>query len=154
MYCLKEELPIKSAAEKLWQLCENAYEHGSPWSLEQFSVDLQQEVTDYLVKIEEDEWQGFISYQQILDEVDISHIVVQKKLQGMGVGSQLLDQAIQLFKEQGIKTVFLEVRAFNYAAQQLYLKKNFETLSRRKKYYTRPVEDGIVMCLKIKEVEQ
>jgi ribosomal-protein-alanine N-acetyltransferase len=154
MYYSKKELPIETAAENLWQLCEKSYQHKSPWTKEQFDVDLTQELTDYCVWIEANQWKGFISYQKILDEIEISHVVIHQKFQGEGLGSQLLDHAILLFKEQGINSVFLEVRESNEGARRLYERKGFGLLNRRKNYYTRPKEDGLVMCLTIKEVKQ
>ncbi|MGX7262859.1 ribosomal protein S18-alanine N-acetyltransferase [Enterococcus crotali] len=154
MYYSKKNLPTEQPAEKLWSISEQSYDHGSPWSKEQFGVDLTQKTSDYLVLIQENHWIGFISYQLILDEAELTHVVIHKEFQQKGYGSRLLDQLHQRFIEQGVCQVFLEVRESNLNAQKLYEKKGFRTINRRKNYYSHPKEDGIVMCLKVKEVNQ
>ncbi|MGX7245728.1 ribosomal protein S18-alanine N-acetyltransferase [Enterococcus quebecensis] len=154
MYYLKGNIPSKDPAAPLWCLSEESYLHGSPWSLKQFEVDLAQEKSEYLVLIEENQWIGFISYHWVLDEVDITHVVIHKEFQQQGYGSKMIDQLIKQIGEKKISQAFLEVRVSNLNAQKLYEKKGFKTINRRKNYYNHPKEDGVVMCLKVKEVNQ
>lgn len=154
MYYLKRQLPTNQLAEKLWCICDDSYSNGSPWSVNQFRVDVTQQTSDYLVQIEEKQWIGFVSYHVIFDEVEITHVVVNRTFQQKGYGSQLLDKMIEHFTEQDVCQVFLEVRVSNLSAQKLYENKGFKTINRRKNYYSHPKEDAIVMCLKIKEVSQ
>lgn len=154
MYYSKENLPAEQPAEKLWLLSEYSYSDGSPWSEKQFSVDLAQKISDYVVLSKEGYWIGFVSYHLVLDEAEITHVVIHKEFQQKGYGGQLIDHLIQRVVEQGICQVFLEVRESNLNAQKLYEKKGFKTINRRKKYYSDPREDGIVMCLNVKEVKQ
>lgn len=152
MNYFKKNLPTKTPAENLWRLSEDSYSHGSPWSVQQFSADLAQDTSEYLVLIQEKRWVGFVSYQLILDEVELTHVVIHKDFQQQGYGSQLINQAIQLFTEKEVFQVFLDVRLSNLNAQKLYQKKGFKVINRRKNYYSHPKEDGVVMCLNIKEV--
>lgn len=154
MYYSKENLPTEQSAEKLWLISEHSYNHGSPWSEKQFRDDLAQKASDYLVLIQKGDWIGFVSYHLVLDEAEITHVVIHKEFQQKGYGSQLIDRLIQRFFEQGVCQAFLEVRESNVKAQRLYEKKGFNTINRRKNYYNRPKEDGIVMCLNVKEVKQ
>ena len=48
---------------------------------------------------------------------------------------------------QGAKTASLEVRASNRTAQALYRHFGFALVGRRRRYYTGPVEDALIMCL-------
>ncbi|EOL43333.1 ribosomal protein S18-alanine N-acetyltransferase [Enterococcus caccae] len=153
MYYTKESLPKELAVEQLWSISEAAYDHGSPWSVNQFKSDLDQKTSNYLVLAEE-QWIGFISYQLVLDEAELTHVVIHKKFQHQGCGSQLIDQVIQRLRKQGVTQLFLEVRESNVSAKNLYEKKGFKIINRRKNYYRLPSEDGIVMCLKLKEVKQ
>ncbi|MBM7688189.1 ribosomal-protein-alanine N-acetyltransferase [Enterococcus ureilyticus] len=153
MYYSKEQLPVNQAAEKLWTLSNQSYSDGSPWSLEQFSLDLTQKTSDYLVLIDQEQWLGFVSYHLVLDEVEITHVVINKDFQHQGYGSRLIDQLIQRFVEQNVSQAFLEVRVSNSNAQKLYEKKGFKPINRRKNYYSHPKEDGVVMCLTVKEVK-
>ncbi|EOH99132.1 ribosomal-protein-alanine acetyltransferase [Enterococcus moraviensis ATCC BAA-383] len=155
MYYFKEELmPQYQLAEQIWNLSESAYKHGSPWTLTQFADDLAQKSSEYLVLIMEDQWVGFISFHLVLDEVEITHVAIQKAFQKQGYGSQLIDQMISYVLEQEVSQVFLEVRESNVQAKSLYEKKGFNTINRRKNYYNHPKEAGIVMCLNVKEVNQ
>ncbi|WP_086312839.1 ribosomal-protein-alanine acetyltransferase [Enterococcus sp. 7F3_DIV0205] len=154
MYYSKENYPTQQLAEKLWSICEESYSHGSPWTVDQFRIDLDQKNSHYLVLVEDDQWLGFISYHLILDEVEITHVVIQSAFQQQGYGKKLIDQMIKDLIEQNVHQVFLEVRESNFDAQKLYEKKGFKTINRRVNYYNYPKEDGIIMCLKVKEVNQ
>ncbi|MGM0217438.1 ribosomal protein S18-alanine N-acetyltransferase [Enterococcus sp. AZ126] len=154
MYYSKKQLPTQKLAENLWSISEGSYSNGSPWSTEQFCVDLAQKTSEYLVLIKEGCWIGFVSYHFVLDEAEITHVVIHKEFQHKGYGNKLIDQLIQKLVEQEICQVFLEVRVSNTSAKKLYEKKGFKTIDHRKGYYSRPKEDGIVMCLKVKEVNQ
>lgn len=141
-------------AQKLWNLSNVAYLHGSPWTKEQFLTDLYQNTSFYLVLSKGQEWIGFISYQIIIDEVDITHIVVNNKFQQQGYASKLMDYLVEDLRNKKIICVFLEVRCSNKKAQAFYYKKGFELLSKRKKYYHQPMEDGLVMRLMLEDVRQ
>ena len=51
----------------------------------------------------------------------------------------------------GCRAVLLEVRASNDAARALYTRHGFTTAGRRRRYYTAPVEDALVMRLPLDE---
>lgn len=153
-YVSKSEISLSAAAERLWVISAHSYEHGSPWSLEQFKADLDQKTSDYLALVQDGCWIGFVSYHLILDEVEITHVAIHKDFQHQGFGRELLSEAIQYFAEQKITQIFLEVRLSNKTAQKLYETVGFEVINRRKNYYHHPQEDGLMMCLKNKEVEQ
>ncbi len=61
----------------------------------------------------------------------------------------MLSNIIQEIKEQGCSFLFLEVRASNHIARRLYEKFGFKTIGVRKGYYINPIEDAIVMMLKL-----
>jgi len=46
---------------------------------------------------------------------------------------------------RGVRTVYLEVRASNASARQLYESLGFGEVARRARYYRRPVEDAVVL---------
>lgn len=60
-------------------------------------------------------------------------------MQGKGFGKQLLQQSL-LQLEDGVQKIFLEVRASNVVAQQLYQTIGFTAFGSRKNYY--PTADG------------
>ncbi|MGC6767909.1 ribosomal protein S18-alanine N-acetyltransferase [Enterococcus sp. LJL128] len=140
-----------SWAEKLWQLCVDSYPHGSPWSAAQFQEDVMRESSHYLLYTDEEQLIGFVSYQQVLDEADITHVVIEKNSQNQGYGKDMLLNTFRIWQENRLQKVFLEVRASNLSAQKVYNKLGFQCIHRRKNYYHHPQEDGLVMELRIEE---
>ena len=57
-----------------------------------------------------------------------SDFCVQKDLRGKGIGSYILEFAINFLKEKGIKSIRLHVLKNNSSAIKLYKKYNFEYL--------------------------
>lgn len=86
----------------------------------------------------------FIAYQSF-EEADVARVAVSTKARRCGIADQLLEAYWKYCKLQGITRVLLEVRSSNDAAISLYQKHGFMELGTRKNYYTKPLEDGIVM---------
>lgn len=95
----------------------------------------------------ESEWilAGYIGYAVSPPEAEITNVAVDIKFRGQGYGNVLMKEALGLMKQEGIETVFLEVRAGNVPAIGLYTKYEFEKIGVRKKFYRFPDEDAIVM---------
>lgn len=51
-----------------------------------------------------------------------------------------------------IKDIFLEVRMSNIAAIGLYTSLGYEKIAVRKRFYSNPVEDAIIMKKKVSEI--
>ena len=64
----------------------------------------------------------------------IETLAVEVKLRRKGIGTLLLKELLELFKDRGIDTVTLSVPANEIAAQKLYQKFGFETRG----YFLRP----------------
>ncbi|MBF8808199.1 MAG: ribosomal protein S18-alanine N-acetyltransferase [Enterococcus lacertideformus] len=146
----KHDFEYEQLAINLWELCENVYEHGSPWTKEQFLADIHQSHTQYYLLVEDTLLQGFIGYSKVIDEAEITNIAVIKSLQKKGYARQLLRFLLDREKKAGTYTVYLEVRTSNLAARQLYRTEKFRELGKRKSYYHNPVEDAIIMSTKLK----
>ena len=82
-------------------------------------------------KIEEDKITGYISFYQVLDEVEIIKIGIIKSYQRNGYGSFLIKE----LKKLNIKKIFLEVSTENVKAINFYLKNGFKEIGLRKRYY-------------------
>ena len=76
---------------------------------------------------------------------EIANLAVDPDARGKGVGSALLDAALEQGKRQGAEEVFLEVRSSNRAARQLYESRGFSEVGRRRRYYRFPVEDAVIL---------
>jgi ribosomal-protein-alanine N-acetyltransferase len=84
---------------------------------------------------------GLIAYD---DEAHVATLGVTKALQGEGVGSLLLDALLEEADKRS-PVVLLEVRADNTVAQQLYLRRGFTEIGRRRGYYQPSGTDAVVM---------
>ena len=91
---------------------------------------------------------GFIVGQLLEDEWEIENIAVTGVARRRGLGSRLVNELLDLVRNRGGKTVFLEVRESNRAARSLYEKWGFLEVGRRKMYYQDPAEDALVLKFK------
>ena len=83
-------------------------------------------------KIEEDKITGYMSFYQVMDEVEIIKIGIIKSYQRNGYGSFLIKE----LKKLNMKKIFLEVSTENVKAINFYLKNGFKEIGLRKRYYT------------------
>ena len=83
----------------------------------------------------------------IIDELHIATIATHPEFRRQGIGARILTAALEEASEAGVKRAFLEVRAGNEAAQDMYHKFGFEESGRRVRYYKDNGEDAILMTL-------
>ena len=76
---------------------------------------------------------------------EIANLAVEESARGRGIGSALLDAALDEARGHGTEEVFLEVRSSNVRARELYASRGFTEVGRRRRYYRRPVEDAIIL---------
>jgi len=88
---------------------------------------------------------GYHHFWLVADEVHILNLAIDPAYQRQGYASQLLQFAIDFGQEQGACNAFLEVRASNTAAQQLYAHFGFERIDTRTAYYADNKEDAYVL---------
>lgn len=79
------------------------------------------------------------------DELHINNIATHPDFRRFGVGWALMEEAMARGRIYGAKSVRLEVRASNTAAQLLYYQLGFQAVTRRRNYYYGPTEDAVVM---------
>lgn len=153
MFVNKQYFPAEELGGKLWAISQGAYEFGSPWRVEEFTSDLLNEQSEYVLLVEQGNVIGFVGYRWVLDEAEITNIAVKRDFFGQGYGDRLLEQMMATLEEKEIAQVFLEVRKSNTAAQKLYVKGKFHQVGLRKAYYHGPVEDAVIMCAKVRIVK-
>lgn len=121
---------------------------SEPWTREMFESELIPGVSLALVaRSDVGTLFGYFCGSIVGDECHISNIAVDPRVRRRGVGRKLLLSALEVASQHGARTASLEVRASNRAAQSLYRTFGFTVVGRRRRYYTRPVEDAIIMCL-------
>lgn len=92
---------------------------------------------------------GFLIARQVASDVEILNLAVQADFRRRGVGSALLEAAIDWSRTFHAESALLEVRASNQAALEFYGRCRFQATGRRPRYYTAPVDDALVLTSKI-----
>lgn len=88
---------------------------------------------------------GYGGMVTVLDEGQITNIAVHPEFRRLGVGREILSALIAHAESHGIAQISLEVRVSNHAARELYLQQEFRVEGTRRRFYSHPVEDGLVM---------
>ena len=92
---------------------------------------------------------GFLMGRQVVSDLEILNFAVAPAARRRGVGAALLQEAIEFGKVIHAENALLEVRASNLAALQFYERHAFRATGRRPRYYTAPVEDALVLTLRL-----
>ena len=119
------------------------------WNYNVFKSELENGNSRYLVAKINGEVVGFAGIIPVIDEADISNIVVHKDFRNKKIGSLLLKNLLDLAVSLGLSIINLEVRVSNVYAIKLYEKYGFEVCGLRKKYY-KNLEDAVLMKKNLK----
>ena len=121
----------------------------NPWSRWAFESELQVAISNCFVLEEEGLVAGYIIYRLLGEQAHILNIALRPEWQGRGWGRRLMEWALDRMKREGVRFVWLEVRASNKRAIKLYQKLGFKVLKVIKNYYYNPVEDALLMVKKL-----
>ncbi|MBR5452416.1 MAG: ribosomal protein S18-alanine N-acetyltransferase [Clostridia bacterium] len=117
---------------------------ADPWS-QNAIIEAAQYGTVFLLAEENGKIVGYLGMKPVLDEGYISNVAVTNSARGKGIGSALLQKLDEYAKENGIRTISLEVRPSNAPAIALYEKFGYKQVGRRKNFYSHPTEDGLIL---------
>lgn len=120
---------------------------SDPWSEEDFKNSYQDVNNSYLIVEIDGKIAGYCGYWGIAGEGYIYNVAVKKEYRRQRIGYQMLKALIEQAKARGITSMTLEVRQSNEAARQLYQSLGFEEAGIRKEFYTKPIEDAVIMWL-------
>ena len=138
-----ERLPAVLAVEQ------SVYSH--PWTRGNFN-DTLAAGHHALCLLGGDELIGYFVAMPGFEEVHLLNITVAPAHQRQGWALVLLDALVLWSRAQGAQWLWLEVRASNTRAQQIYLKRGFARVGLRKAYYPAGHglrEDAVVMNLRL-----
>ncbi len=90
---------------------------------------------------------GFLIGRSAADEFEILNMAVYRAHRRSGIGSKLLESALEFSRVAGSARVYLEVRASNGPAIALYARHGFAECGRRALYYRDPVEDAVLLSI-------
>lgn len=127
---------------------------ADPWSRRSFADLIETRHVVFLVAVDESAVVGYAIVLVSGVESELANLAVTRLMQRQGLGARLLAKAIERARERGAREMFLEVRASNAAAIQLYSAAGFQAVGRRVRYYARPIEDAIVMKARLEAVEK
>ena len=119
-----------------------------PWSLDGLATSLASPL--YYIRVAEQGGSifGYLIAKRVLDEGELLRIAVSPDSRIQGVGRALTQAMMQ--ENPSAKVWRLDVRESNYGARKLYESLGFKAVIRRRNYYEKPTEDGIMMMLEVK----
>ena len=118
---------------------------SDPWSKASFLDSISDPSNHYLVAIIDEEVVGYCGYWGVAGEGYIYNVAVRASHKRRGVGLMMLEELIAQAVGRGITSMTLEVRKSNIAAISLYKKLGLTEAGIRKDFYTKPIEDAIIM---------
>lgn len=120
---------------------------SSPWSEATFASMLSETGCDIRIARIDGTAVGFCAVRAASDEGELLDIAVLSEHRRCGIGAVLLDAGLEFLRSSGAERIFLEVRESNAAAQLLYASRGFTACGVRKRYYSAPTENAVVMVL-------
>jgi ribosomal-protein-alanine N-acetyltransferase len=115
-----------------------------PWSEQIFRDELAARGRSYLKAVDErGRLLGYAGLMEVGDEAHITTVVVDPEHRGARVGTHLVLELVTTAVERGARSLTLEVRVSNAAAQALYRRFGMAPVGVRKDYYID--EDALVM---------
>jgi len=117
------------------------------WSRQMLAGELarQPQSRHYLVAEDQGVLAGYAGLLAAGTQGDVLTLAVAGDRWGQGTGSALLEALLAEAARRGCTEVFLEVRADNTRAQQLYLRYGFTKIGIRRGYYQPSGTDAMVM---------
>lgn len=118
----------------------------TPWQEATFEGLLDRDGVELMVMT--DAGEGVIGYAVlwvILDQGELANLALATPRRGSGLGAHLLRHVLSRAEERGVSKLFLEVRASNRRAIDLYKSFGFRDVGIRRDYYDHPREDARVM---------
>lgn len=123
---------------------------SNPWPESTFEGEIQNIGLSYPIVVVDEASQkiaAYIIFWIITDEAQINNVAVHPDYRRRGIAEDLFRGILEALERNGVHFVSLEVRAGNTSARALYEKLGFRSIGLRKEYYTKPVEDAVVMGL-------
>lgn len=116
-----------------------------PWTENGFAEELGNAFARFFVAELNGKIAGYIGSHNILGEVYITNVAVFPDYRGKGIAKKLIKKILDLSYEERADFVTLEVRKSNASAINLYKNTGFEIVGERKKFYSSPTEDALLM---------
>lgn len=142
--------------EAVWAI-ETAVFGAEAWSRDMMREELTADHRRYVVMTDGDDaalGSRIVGYGGVLvvgEDADIQTIALTPEVRGAGRGRALMDALLDHALAQGVREVFLEVRADNPVARGLYESIGFTVIDVRRRYYQPDNVDALVMRLRMRD---
>lgn len=127
---------------------------SAPWTRKMLEAELTgNQFAHFLVAVGCEEGKttesiiGYHCFWIVFEELRLMNLAVRESMRREGIGRALALEAVRVGVGLAASRALLEVRASNEAAQGLYRKLGFVPISTRRRYYTNPTEDAVIMEL-------
>ena len=119
----------------------------NPWTRAMYRRELDRRDTCYLYVLHAADCPdaAYCAFWLVVDEVHINNVATRSRYRRRGFGAALVRHALEIGRSLGARRATLEVRVSNAPARALYGRLGFRPVSVRRAYYTRPVEDALVL---------
>ena len=119
----------------------------NPWSRDMLLRELRNSdvARVYVMRGRDGQLLAFCGCWFVLDELHINTLAVKLEERRRGLATKLLRYLFAEAAAAGLTRATLEVRRSNEAALKLYERLGFEVQAIRRNYYSKPVEDGLVL---------
>ena len=118
---------------------------NDPWSVNSIASEVENNLSLWLVAVEDEQVIGYVGSQTVLGETDMMNIAVHPNYRKQGIATALINSLVDALAQQGSHSLMLEVRASNESAISVYRKLDFVDVGRRKNYYRNPKEDALIL---------
>ena len=118
---------------------------SDPWSEKCVAGELSNELSLWLVAVENGVLAGYIGSQTVLGETDMMNVAVAPEFRRQHIGEKLILSLMEALRKKESRCLTLEVRSSNAPAIGLYRKLGFSQIGRRPGYYRNPREDALIL---------
>ena len=123
--------------------------YSNPWPRDSFTHEIEENGFSHprvaVTTVDVREVAGYCVSWIVLETLQIQNVAVHPRYRRRGLARHLLLRAIEDCRLGGVTAAQLEVRASNVSAQKLYETLGFRVVGERKKYYSRPREDAVLL---------
>lgn len=141
-------LPVTPALlEQIAALERVSFAH--PWSANALALLCGETAFGYACLVD-DEVVAYGGMLTVLDEGQVTNIATHPAHRRCGYGAAIVAAMLEEARRRELAFVTLEVRESNLPAIALYQKFGFETVGRRPRFYTEPVETALIMQCDLK----
>jgi [ribosomal protein S18]-alanine N-acetyltransferase len=115
------------------------------WSIDALREMVESQPACFLIAKSSDEVCGFVLSRRIDEEGEILNLAVKPPYRRAGIATALVRELFGTLAREGVKRVFLEVRAGNHVAIAFYQGLGFSQIGKRPRYYSNPTEDALIL---------